>query len=247
MNASLRRWLVLLLALMGGVGGESLLLVRAQAERFADLLREDFKVLFFLKEEPSESQAKLIEERLLGLPETARAVYVPREDSLAALRREDPELVDSIIWVAGNPLSPAFEARLKPSGLDRFETWLAAAGGAAAWTETRYRPAQLRAMLQARLYVHFLDLVWSALLCASAAALIAALCLGAAPPSRGSWAAVAGLAAAGTAAGMILAAAAAWPARAYLPWWGHPPLLRQLALWAGVSLPAALPFLWSGD
>lgn len=242
MNAAWRRILAFAFAIMAGMAGESLLLVRAQVGRFESLLRDDFRVLFFLKNDPGESQVNIIKEKLMGLPEAAEVRFVPRDAALAALRQEDPELVDSVTWLGDNPLLPAFEVRVSPGGMGRFAEWLARARGLADWADLRYRPGQVRAILQAQLWGHFLSLVLSALLCAAAAALAAGLWW--APRPRSWRAALA--AAGGAAAGMALALAAAWPARQYLPWWECPRAAQQFACWAAAVL-AAMLCSWDAD
>ncbi|MDD5628898.1 MAG: permease-like cell division protein FtsX [Elusimicrobia bacterium] len=239
MSPALRRSLTFLLAAMAGMAGESLLLVRTQVGHFESLLRQDFRVLLFLKNDPPESQAKVLEDKLLGLPEVSEARFVSRDAALAALRREDPELVDSVTWVGDNPLRPAFEVRPAPAALGRFEAWLEDVRGVADWADLRYRPGEVRAILQAQLYGHFLSLVLSCLLCLACAALAAALWWGRWPAASRPAAAVlwAGL---GAALGLGLALAAAWPARPYLPWWELPAAGPQLAAWAAAALAAGV-------
>jgi cell division protein FtsX len=239
MNPALRRSLAFVLAVMAGMAGESLLLVRTQVLRFESLLREDFRVLMFLKNDLPESQAKVLEDKLLGLPEVRAVHFVSRDAALAALRRDDPELVDSVIWMGDNPLHPAFEVRPTPAALGRFEEWLRNARSVADWADLRYRGGQVRAILQAQLYGHFLSLILSSLLCLACAALAAALWWSHRPGVFRPLAAVmpAGM---GAAAGVALALAAAWPARQYLPWWEMPATGPQFAVWAASALAVGL-------
>jgi len=236
---------MLILAVMAGMAGESLLLVRVQVTRFERLLSGDFRVLLFLKNDVSQSQEKVLEDKLLGLPEVGDVRFVSRDAALAALRREDPELVDSLTWMGDNPLRPAFEVRPAPGALGRFAQWLAAARGVADWADLRYRPGQVRAILQAQLYGRFLGLILSALLCAACAILAATIWWARLPPAvvpgtPATTAARAIPAAAGAALGMALTLAAAWPARAYLPWWELPAAGQQLAVWAAAAFTTGL-------
>ncbi|MBI5239670.1 MAG: hypothetical protein HY926_04300 [Elusimicrobia bacterium] len=232
-----RRSLAFLFAVMAGLAGESLVLVRTQVARFETVLRDDFRVLLFLKDDVSESQEKVLADRLLGQPEVGDARFVSRDAALAALRRDDPELVDSVTWMGDNPLRPAFEVRPADGAFGRFGDWLTGLRGVAEWSDLRYRPGQVRAILQARLYGHFLGLILSALLCLACAALAANLWWGRAPDS---WRAAGLPAAAGASLGVLCALAAAWPARQYLPWWGMPAVGQQLAVWAAAVLAGAL-------
>jgi hypothetical protein len=143
--------------------------------------------------------------------------------------------------------------------LGRFEDWLASARGVADWADLRYRAGQVRAILQAQLYGHFLSLILSSLLCLVCAALAAVLWwapwpgafrpAAAAAPARGSATVLTVLrkcvdghvpAGAGAAAGLALALAAAWPARQYLPWWEMPAAGAQFVVWAAATLAAGL-------
>ncbi|MCX5795740.1 MAG: permease-like cell division protein FtsX [Elusimicrobia bacterium] len=239
MNPALRRSLTFALAAMAGLAGESLLLVRTQVFRFENLLREDFRVLMFLKNDLPESQAKILEDKLLGLSEVSEARFVSRDAALADLRRDDPELVDSVTWMGDNPLRPAFEVRPAPAALGRFEEWLASVRGVADWADLRYRSGQVRAILQAQLYGHYLSLILSSLLCLACAALAAVLWWARWPGAARPAAAVAP-AGVGAAVGLALALAAAWPARQYLPWWEMPAAGSQFAVWAAAALAAGL-------
>jgi cell division protein FtsX len=236
MNPAWRRSLTFLLAIMAGMAGESLVLVRTQVSRFENLLREDFRVLLFLKNDLPDSQEKVLEDKLLGLPDVSEARFVSRDAALAALRQDDPELVDSVTWMGDNPLRSAFEVRPAAGALGRFGDWLAAVRGVADWADLRYRPGQVRAILQAQLYGHFLSLILSALLCLACAALAATLWWARSPVA---WRAAVP-AAAGAAVGLVLALGAAWPARQYLPWWGLPAAGHQLAVWGAAALAAGL-------
>jgi hypothetical protein len=164
---------------------------------------------------------------------------VSRDAALATLRRDDPELVDSVTWMGDNPLRPAFEVRPSLAALGRFDEWLAAVRGVTDWGDLRYRSGQVRAILQAQLYGHFLSLILNSLLCLTCAALAAALWWGR-WPGKSLPMAAAFPAGAGAAVGVGLALAAVWPARHYLPWWGMPAPGFQLTVWAAATLAAGL-------
>ncbi|HAM35532.1 MAG TPA: hypothetical protein DCP85_06350 [Elusimicrobia bacterium] len=241
----MRRFLLIIFALLAGMAGESLLVLRAQVERFESLLRDDFRVLLFLKNEPSDADRKLLEERLLALSHTRQIRYVSRDEALAALRQDDPELVDSVTWLGENPLLPAFEARLASEGLGEFDEWLRAVREAGDWVDVRYRPGQVRAVLQAQVYVHYLSLVLSVLLCGAAVALAARLWwFGSVPGLKAAAWAVFGNGVS-AAAGMVAALLAALPARQYLPWWESPTPASQLMLWGCIALLGGLLYPWT--
>jgi hypothetical protein len=244
MSPRSRRWLAFAFALAAAVAGESLLIVRVQITSFEKLSREDFRTVFFLKAEPSESRRQVLEEKLLGLPEVASVRFIPRDEALAALRQEDPELADSVAWMGENPLPSAFEVRPSPVALEHFGPWLESVRGAADWSDVRYRPAQVQSILQAALYGHFLGLVLSFLLCITATILGVGIWRAPASFFARSTVSNALLPAAGAAAGLLLALAAAWPARPYLPWWHVPPAVDQIILVASAALAASAISLW---
>ncbi len=238
-----RRWLAFAFALAAAVAGESLLLLSAQIAGFEKVSREDFRVSFFLKSELPDNRRQVLEDKLLGLEGVESVRFVARDEALAALRQEDPELADSIAWMGENPLPSAFEVRPRAGALGHFEDWLQVVRGAAEWSDVRFRPAQVRAILQAALYGRFLSLVLSFLLCVAAVILVVGLWRS---PARFSWAAMPGalLPACGAAGGMLLALAAAWPARPYLPWWHLPRAVDQIILWAAAALAASAISSW---
>ena len=228
-------WLFLIfsLGLIGGVAGESLLLLKRHCTRFEAALRDDFRVLVFLKGDVEGSKLRVLQEKLRALPDVEEARYVSRDAALASLRLEDPDLVESVTWLGENPLPPAYELRLSEGGLQRFPQWLTQAGAVADWAEIRYKPAQIRALLQARFYRHFLSLTLSACVCAAAAAGAAGFwILGARPrPLKGA-AGPALTAAAGTLVGIAAVCLLTLPVKGYFPWWSLPPGSAQLLLLA---------------
>jgi hypothetical protein len=237
---------------MAGMAGESLLLVRTQVGHFEAIMRDDFRVLMFLKNDPTEAQVKVLADKILGLSDVAAVRFMSRDESLAELRQEDPELVDSVTWVGENPLAAAFEVRPSAAGLARFAEWLSGLRKLEEGADLRYRPGQVRAILQAQLFGHFLGLVLNALLCG--VAVLLGVCLWRAPhrPAEAKSAAggkqaglLLGAAFAGAAAGMAVAVAAAWPTRHYLPWWDLPLAAHQLLLWVSASFLSGVLIPWT--
>lgn len=247
--------MVVAFAVMAGMAGESLLLVRAQVAHFEAILRDDFRVLMLLKTDPAEAQVKVLADKILGLPDVAAVRFVSRDEAMAELRQEDPELVESVAWVGDNPLAASFEVKPSPGGLIRFAEWISGLRKLDEGADLRYRSGQVRAILQAQLYGHFLGLVLNALLCG--VAVLLGICLWRAPrwPGDGKlhhggpagraalW--LLGAAAAGAAAGMAAALSAAWPTRHYLPWWDLPQVAHQLLLWAAAAFSAGVLIPWT--
>jgi len=171
--------------------------------------------------------------------------YVSPEEGLAALRREDPELVDSVAAVSENPLPGAFEVRPAPDALPRLAAWINSAQSLADWSDVRWKPAQLQAVLRARLYGHWLRLTLSTLLCAAAALAIWTLLGSLDDRARDRRLVVAG--ALGGAAGLALAALVAWPLRRDGLLWAWPAAWTQAALVAACAALGWSLSLWRGE
>src|SRR5437016_5956260 len=119
-----RFFLAFLVGLLAGTGGETLLFIERQCGRAAELLRDDFKLILFLREELDGGRQKVREEQLRAMPDVENARYVSPQEAMAALRREDPDLVESVVSVSESPLSPAFEVKLRPAAIGRVGQWL---------------------------------------------------------------------------------------------------------------------------
>jgi len=245
MGAKARAGWVFAFAAAAAMAGQTLLFVEGQCARLETALRDDFRVVLFLRGPLEDSKRLVLEEKLRAQPEVADVRYVSPEEGLAALRREDPELVDSVALVGENPLPGAFEVRPSPEALPRLAAWIGSAEGLADWSDVRWKPAQLQAVLRARLYGHWLRLTLSTLLCAAAALALWAL-FGSLHESqrdrRLPWAG-----ALGGAAGLALAALVAWPLRRDGLLWAEPAAWTQAAI---ITACAALGWslsLWRGE
>lgn len=244
MRKNLRLLLPFFLGLAAGLGGETLLILERQCWSAERALREDFRVLLFMGAEPEESRRKILEEKLLALPEVEGARYVSRAEALDALRREDPELVESATLLGEIPLNPAFEVRLAAGALGRISQWLSSAAGLSDWADIRYKSDQVSAIVSARFYGYLLSLVVGSNACAAALLALAfmwPLAWPASPHHRFQWSAAArplraaALAAGGALAGSLLVCALAWPMRVFSPWWAWPSASWQAVLLLGAG------------
>lgn len=245
MGAKARAAWVFAFAASAALAAQSLLLAEGQCRRLETALRDDFRVILFLRGPLEESKRAVIEEKLRAAPEAADVRYVSPEESLAALRRDDPDLADSVALVGDNPLPGAFEVRPSPEALPRLAAWIDSAQALADWSDVRWKSAQLQAILRARLYAHWMRLTLSTLFCAAAAlalwALFGSLRGGAA--DRGlAWSGALG----GT-AGLALAALAAWPLRRDGLLWAWPPAWTQAAVVAACAALGWSLSLWRGE
>ena len=246
MGAKSRASWVFAFAAAAALAGQTLLLVEGQCRRLETALRDDFRVVLFLRGPLDDSKRAVLEEKLRAQPEVSDLRYVSPEEAVAALRKEDPELVDSVALVGENPLPGAFEVRPSPEALPRLAAWIDSAEGLADWSDVRWKPAQLQAVLRARLYGHWLRLTLSTLLCAAAAlalwALFGSLRARDTRDRRLPWAgALGGL------AGLALAALIAWPLRRDGLLWAWPALWTQAAAVAACAALGWSLSLWRGE
>jgi hypothetical protein len=245
MGAKARSGWVFLFAAAAAMAGQTLILVEGQCRRLETALRDDFRVVFFLRGPLEDSKRLVLEEKLRAQPEISDLRYVSPEDGLAALRREDPELVDSVALVGENPLPGAFEARPSAAALPRLAAWIGSVEGLADWSDVRWKPAQLEAVLRAQLYGRWLRLTLSTLLCAAAALVLWALLGSLRGHVRDRR--LTGAGALGGAAGLALAALAAWPLRRDGLLWAWPAAWTQAAVVAACAALGWSLSLWRGE
>lgn len=245
MGAKSRAWWVFAFAAAAALAAQTLLLVEGQCRRLETALRDDLRVVLFLRGPLDEPKRQVLEEKLRASPDVADVRYVSPDEGLAALKREDPELVDSVAVVGENPLPGAFEVQPAPDALPRLAAWIASAQSLADWSDVRWKPAQVQAVLRARLYGHWLRLTLSTLLCAAAALAIWTLLGSLDERARDRRLAVAG--ALGGAAGLALAALLAWPLRRDGLLWAWPAAWTQAALVAACAALGWSLTLWRGE
>src|SRR6187551_393770 len=123
MGAKARLMSLLALAAAAGLAGETLLLAERHCSRLEASLRDDFRVVLFTRASLEESRAKVLEEKLRSAPEVADVRFIPADEALAALKRDDPELADSVALVGDNPLPAAFEVRPAPEAFTHLGAW----------------------------------------------------------------------------------------------------------------------------
>jgi hypothetical protein len=223
------------LGLVLGFTGGALLLLEAHCRAFEQSALKEFRVLAFLKRDAGAAGGawKVEEERLRALPDVTDARFVAPEDSLAALKREDPELFDSVALVGENPLPAAVELTLAPDGIARLPQTVAEAYSSENVVDVRYPVSAASAILHARFYGHFIGLAVHASLTAAALAVLGGLWFGrAGAPLETLWTGL------GAAAGEGFALLLALPMRKHALWWDAPKTW-QILLWAAACAGAA--------
>lgn len=242
MSAKARLPVLFALAAAAGLAGETLLLAERHCTRLETSLRDDFRVVLFAKPSLEEGRAKVLEEKLRSAPEVADVRFVGADEALAALKRDDPELAESVALVGDNPLPSAFEVRPTPESLTHLGAWIDGAQRLADWTDLRYKPGQVQAILRLRFYSHLLRMTLSTLVCLLAGVALGALTSPAKPrPAPALWSA------GGGAVGALLAIAIAWPLHRDELLWAWPRPLAQLSLLAACATLGWTLSLWRAE
>ncbi|MBI4059906.1 MAG: hypothetical protein HY403_00595 [Elusimicrobia bacterium] len=219
-----RRASLFALAAAAGLAGETLLLAERHCSRLEASLSDDFRVVLFVRSPLEEARAKVFEEKLRAAPEVADVRFISADEALAALKREDPELAESIAVVGDNPLPAAFEVRPALESLTRLGAWIDAVQRLAEWSDLRYKTGQVQAILRLRFYAYFLRVALSTLLCLAAGLALGALIAAPARRAPALWTA------AGGAAGGAFAILIAWPLHRDALLWAWPDPFAQILL-----------------
>ncbi|MEQ1919341.1 MAG: permease-like cell division protein FtsX [Elusimicrobiota bacterium] len=252
-SAKVRLASLFALATAAGLAGESLLLAERHCSRLEASLRDDFRVVLFTRASLEEARAKVLEEKLRAAPEVADVRFISADEALSTLKRDDPELAESVALVGDNPLPSAFEVRPTPESLTHLAAWIDGAQRLAEWSDLRYKPGQLQAILRLRFYAHCLRMTLNTLVC-----LIAGLALGTLAGSfltergRGAASSHSTLefmlwSAAGGAVGAALALAITWPLHRDELLWAWPQPLAQILLLAACATLGWSLSLWRAE
>ncbi len=252
-SAKVRLASLIALATAAGLAGESLLLAERHCSHLESSLRDDFRVVLFTRAALEEARAKVLEEKIRAAPEVAEVRYITADEALSTLKRDDPELAESVALVGDNPLPAAFEVRPTPESLTHLAAWINGAQRLADWSDLRYKPGQVQAILRLRFYAHCLRMTLNTLVC-----LIAGLALGmltgsfSAEKDKGSASSPTSVkfmlwAVAGGAVGAALALAITWPLHRDELLWAWPQPLAQLLLLAACATLGWSLSLWRAE
>ena len=243
-----------LLGIILGLGGETLLLSKTAAARFSDNLRKDFRVLFFMPEKSLPQTLLSAQKSVDEIPGTQSSILISPEKALSILKKEDPELAQNLSFLPTNPIEPIIEATLNKKGLLSFQSWMSQAAARQKWTEMRYQPEELKSILRLGLYLRFLNVALTALLCLSSLLLILGVLFPLMVFSKRSphkmiellslSAKTFGICLLGVCLGGIFSAAFAWPLGRAVEWWGWPTLLTQAIFIVPTALSGAILCVW---
>lgn len=157
------------LGILLGLGGETLLLSERASSRFSEILQKDFHALLFIRADASSDLIEDIKHKLAAIPGEKSVHFISQKESLSFLKTTDPGISRALSFFSNNPMDPAFEVSFSSEGLRSFPDWLRSAKTVANWTDARYQEGELNSILRLELYVRFLGVALTALLCVVAA------------------------------------------------------------------------------
>jgi len=131
--------------------------MHAQMREIATLLKEDFRVVVVrdgkTREAPEKTGAALA-----GIKGTVQAVFVSRQDRLARLKAEEPELVSSVLPPGENPMPETWEASISEDSLGDINAWVSAALRVPGVGDIKYKPLEAYAIMHSIFYGHLITL-----------------------------------------------------------------------------------------
>jgi cell division protein FtsX len=245
MGAKARLASLFVLAAASGLAGETLLLAERHCSHLESSMRDDFRVVLFTRASLEEARAKVLEEKLRAAPEVADVRFISADEALASLKHDDPELAESTALVGDNPLPAAFEVRPTLEALTHIGSWIDGVQRLADWSDLRYKSGQVQAILHLRLYIFFLRMTLSTLLCLIAGIALIALTSFSTHKTRSGasvmWAGGGGV------LGAALALAISWPLHREELLWAWPSPLAQIAVLASCATFGWSLSLWRGE
>jgi hypothetical protein len=146
-----------LLAFSAGLLAEMLLFMHAQMREIAVLLKEDFRIIV-VRDEKTKESAEAMGAALAGIKGTSQAVYISRQDRLARLKAEEPELVSSVLPPGSNPMPDTWEVIITEDALGDMNAWTDAAWRVPGVADIKYKPLEAYAIMHAVFYGHLITL-----------------------------------------------------------------------------------------
>ncbi|OGR43809.1 MAG: hypothetical protein A2X35_08840 [Elusimicrobia bacterium GWA2_61_42] len=146
-----------LLAFAAGLMAEMLLFMHAQMREISMLLKEDFRIIV-VRDEKSRETSEAIGAALAALKGTQQAVFVSRQDRLARLKSEEPELVASVLPPGSNPMPDTWEVTIGEEALGDMNAWTDAAWRISGVGDIKYKPLEAYAVMHSLFYGHLITL-----------------------------------------------------------------------------------------
>ena len=146
-----------LLAFSAGLLAELLLFMHAQMREISMLLKDDFRIIV-VRDERSRETDETIGAALAALKGTRQVVFVDRQERLARLKTEEPELVASVLSPGSNPMPDTWEVSLGEEVLGDLNAWTDAAWRISGVGDIKYKPLEAYAVMHSLFYGHLIAL-----------------------------------------------------------------------------------------
>lgn len=239
-----------LLAFSAGLLAEMMLFMHAQMREIAVLLKEDFRIIV-VRDEKSKESSEAIGAALAGIKGTDQAVFVSRQDRLARLKAEEPELVSSVLPPGSNPMPDTWEVMIREESLGDMSAWIDAAWRVPGVVDIKYKPLEAYAIMHSVFYGHLITLTLALAFLAFMIMAAMALTHGHTPASlAASLGADRNWFLAGAGGGLLSALAAyavAYPVKYLSPVWVWPNPLWQAAIAVSGALLGWALCQWKND
>ncbi len=150
---------VFLLAFSAAVLFEALLFLHTQVREILSLLEDDFRVVVLLKD-GGRRERDALWESIRSLQGVRSAVFIPRDERLARMRDEDPDLIKGALSLGPNPLPDSYEIAVDQSVMSSLNTWTELLWAMDGVAEVRYKQLEAYALLHFFFYESFVTLVF---------------------------------------------------------------------------------------
>lgn len=148
---------VFLLAFSAGLLAEMLFFLQAQMREITVLLKEDFRIVV-VKDQRSKESPETVTAALAAISGTEQALFVSRQDRLARLKAEEPELVTSVLPPGTNPMPDTWEVIIREEALGDMNAWTDAAWRVPGVGDIKYKPLEAYAIMHSVFYGHLITL-----------------------------------------------------------------------------------------
>ena len=146
-----------LLAFSAGLLAEMLLFMHAQMREISALLKDDFRIIV-VRDERSKEPPDTVGAALSAIKGTEQVVFVSRQDRLARLKADEPELVSSVLPPGTNPMPDTWEIVIAEEALGDMNAWTDAAWRVPGVADVKYKPLEAYAIMHSVFYGHLITL-----------------------------------------------------------------------------------------
>ncbi len=163
--------IIFLVTLILGVYFEALIFFYFQTRKISEVLLDDFKIIIAISDKADKD--KIIKE-IISVKGVNGANFIPKEDILDQLEKEDNELYISIRSMKINPIPDIIEVKVDPLFVGSIDNIVDEISKVKGIFDIRYKPDELLALVHNLFYSRFLSLViWVSILIVSFSVIIA--------------------------------------------------------------------------